>query len=102
MRFELGEIVVWAGAINNPDYNGALALGDEVEISVVGPLPLAGELPGPGVTGDRRYRSFRAKDYICRHSSGYYFTCNERSLRKRRPPIPDEVLRVFDTVSEPA
>lgn len=93
MRFEVGEIAILALSTipNDPD------LGGGVEI-IATPR---------GASWMYRGRIVRADLYLIATSladnyGSYIWSIAESSLRKRRPPIPEEVLRVFDVVGEPA
>lgn len=95
MKFQVGEIAILAVAPKHPVYARLVHVGDEVEIVRVG-LPAGSRPSGPvpqffGLDTTTR----KWMDYEIRLPSGHHAPCQENKLRKRRPPIPEEVLTIF-------
>ena len=98
LRFKVGEIALLYS--NAPAETYKPAPGTEVEVIAVGPFPA-------GYSRQINGHVFRWKpagDYIidCPHAYGM---CVDSELRKRRDPIPPEVLKQFDVTpieGEPA
>lgn len=95
LRFVKGEIAVLARNPNNPNAKN-ISAGDEVEIVAVGPLPAGTVASGPLAPGCRVIPITRPCDYEIRCAGGWHWFIDDWALRKRRPPIPDEVRELFD------
>lgn len=87
MKFEKGEIAI-IYLHGNPLH------GKECEIVTVGPIPAGVYTTGPAYYGWPQCAK-TASDYEIRIDD-IHWHCLESSLRKRRPPIPDETTRLFD------
>ena len=86
MKFDVGELaIVWS-----PGYD---CHGAECEIVLVGPLPAGHVVSGPVAPG-RITTLMWPHDYEIRLGP-YHWGCQESQLRKRRPPIPEDVLEAF-------
>lgn len=90
MKFQVGEIVVIAKAMVDPRL-----VGEECEIVKVGPFRNGDVVI---LTDGRRFsmasRYVETADYMITFRGDMRFS-PESWLRKRRPPIPDEVLTIF-------
>lgn len=95
LRFEKGEIAILARQPNNPNAVG-ISAGDELEIVRVGPCPAGSTASGPLAPGCDGRGISRAADYEARCAKGWHWFVDDWALRKRRPPIPDEVRELFD------
>ena len=85
MKFQVGEIAVYHGLVVHTHNSG-----QECEILGVGPYPPQAVVAARG----ERIRTDVGSDYVVADEDGVYFV-DEIKLRKRRPPIPDEVLTIF-------
>lgn len=86
LRFKVGEIAL----IGRP--GAAAPVGDEVEIIEVGPFRANHCTTVRGETFSTPHEA----DYIIHHpATGGWFAVDP-DLRKRRPPIPPEVLEQFN------
>lgn len=88
MKFSVGEIAVFW-------FPGDVDHGKECEIICVGPLAVGTLLNGPVRQGYSQ-SLLSSEDYEVR-IDGIHWGCMAYMLRKRRPPIPDEVLTIFET-----
>ena len=95
LRFVKGEIAILARQPNNPNAKG-ISAGDEVEIIAVGPFSAGSLSFGPLAPGASNRPLHRPADYEVRCAGGFHWFVDDWALRKRRPPIPDEVLEVFN------
>lgn len=91
LRFKVGEIAL----LHSQEGDSACwpPQGTEVEILAVGPWPPGVELAVHGRLGTTQ----DGADYIVTDGRGALWQCADFELRKRRPPIPDDVLETFKT-----
>jgi len=89
LRFKVGEIALLHSTRTNQPL--CPPQGTEVEVLIVGPF-------APRtihVLGGRRVGFADSGDYIVQ-TSDLYALCDDFELRKKRPPIPPEVLEQFN------
>ena len=96
LRFNVGEIAIYVG----PKINVYSAeIGDELEIVATCIAP-GTPLPEPTLCG-RPCNAVVPADYCVRYPDGRHAHCDDYKLRKKRPPIPPEVLETFNRVTKP-
>lgn len=91
-RFQLGEVAIFARRYKHGSKR--VPEGCEVMIARLGPFP-AGYVPSPD-----HWPTVRPTDYLVDYGGRLYSVC-EWQLRKKRPPIPEEVLETFRTAAPP-
>ena len=92
LRFKVGDLAIVISRGRNVANTLFLPAGADVEIVAVGPWPIGDRFTLRGITGVIR----RPADYIVSDLDGVLWACTDSKLRKRRPPIPPEVLEQFN------